>query len=365
MPNTPSGHGGQKSLYNLLEPPALIRLFRDHPPLDFVCPVSPVPLFFTNYDLLTTLGGSARSLLEALPFIKPGSGPLTWSACFAGTTVTEYAPLPKNLSPDETLDLLLAARSEDEDGPRTLHIIKDLPSDSPLLPEEDNHFARKTAEAALARGFISVEGQALAHVPISFTSEEDYLSRLSASRRKDLRRKLKKRNSLDISSLPLGHPEIASVNFIEEAYELYLQVFEQSEIHFDLLSREYFAALLGGRDIQGVIFLYRHMGRLAGYNICLEYGGNLVDKYIGFRYPLARELNLYFISWMVNLAYARSKNYAWYIAGWTDPEVKASLGASFTFTRHLVWVKNPVLRAILRPLRRFFETDANTLRAGT
>ncbi len=37
-----------------------------------------------------------------------------------------------------------------------------------------------------------------------------------------------------------------------------------------------------------MVFCYRHDGELVGYNICLEHGGMLIDKYIGLRYPQAR-----------------------------------------------------------------------------
>lgn len=53
-----------------------------------------------------------------------------------------------------------------------------------------------------------------------------------------------------------------------------------------------------------MVFCYRHDGELVGYNICLEHGGMLIDKYIGLRYPQARELDLYFVSWFVNLEHA-------------------------------------------------------------
>ena len=52
-----------------------------------------------------------------------------------------------------------------------------------------------------------------------------------------------------------------------------------------------------------------------------------------------------------------------YVAGWTDPEVKAGLGARFTFTRHLVWVRNPILRRILYMFRHWFESDAKAVGA--
>ncbi|MEO8316480.1 MAG: hypothetical protein ABI645_17005, partial [Pseudomonadota bacterium] len=46
------------------------------------------------------------------------------------------------------------------------------------------------------------------------------------------------------------------------------------------------------------------------------------------------------------------------LAGWTDPQVKKDLGAEFTWTEHAVYVRNPVLRWILRLFRRHFEGDA-------
>jgi hypothetical protein len=83
----------------------------------------------------------------------------------------------------------------------------------------------------------------------------------------------------------------------------------------------------------------------------------LIDKYVGFRYPEAREANLYFVSWFHNLAFARELGLRYYVAGWTDPEIKAHLGARFTFTCHAVYVRNGILRAGLRRLAGYFERD--------
>jgi hypothetical protein len=348
---------------NLIEQPEFAGLFTLHPPEGFVCRRGPsgLPVFFTTFDLLTTLDRGVRKRLAGLPFFDICSKRLSLSACFAGTTLTEYAPLPKSLAPEAILDALL----REHDRGQTLTVIKDLPVASPLLPEEDNAFASRLVALAADRGFIDVEGQALAYVRIDFASTDEYLARLSAGRRKDLRRKLKKRALLDVQSVPFGDPRFFDAAFLDDVYAMYLAVFAQSEIHFDLLGRDFFAALLQSRDIDGAAFLYRQDGRLAGCNICLIRDGMLIDKYIGFVYPLARDLNLYFISWMANLEYALEKGLHTYVAGWTDPEVKAGLGASFTFTRHLVRVKNPLLRSILRPLRHYFESDGRTLRGAT
>jgi hypothetical protein len=348
---------------NLLEPAAFPGLFLRHPPRDFACRSGPagLPVFFTRFDLLTTLERPARKRLARLPFFARWSRLLRFSTCFVGTTVTEYAPLPAGPSPEALLDAVLAGCADGQ----SLTIIKDLPASSPLLPEEDNAFSARLAALAEDKGFIAVEGQALAYVPVDFKNVEAYLDRLSAGRRKDLRRKLKKRSLLEVETVPLGDARFSDAALLDELYAMYLAVFDQSDIHFDLLSRDFFAALLRPSAIEGVVFLYRHGGRLAGYNICLIQKGMLIDKYLGLVYPLARELDLYFLSWLVNLEFALEKGLSVYVAGWTDPEVKASLGASFTFTRHLVWVKNPLLRRVLRPLRRFFESDGRTLRGAS
>ena len=340
--------------FNLLEPPDFMRLFMEFPPRSFESRTdhNNYPLFLTDFDILTTLEQKLRGRIKTLPLFKHWSGLLKFPACFCGTTITEYAPVPASAAPDD-----LPKELKREFNNKSMIIIKDLPSSSPLLPEQDNAFCDELTAKSLDRGYIAAQGQALAYVPIDFADQDEYLNRLSSSRRKDLRRKLKKLPELDIETRPLGDAFFFQEDFLEQAYGLYLEVFKQSAVQFDLLSREFFRALLRSDSIDGVVFLYRHQGRLAGYNICLISNSMLIDKYIGLSYPLARQLNLYFISWLVNLDYARQNGLSAYVAGWTDPEVKAALGARFTWTRHLIWIKNPLLRAVLSCLKPLFESD--------
>jgi hypothetical protein len=344
---------------NLLEPAEILRLFTAFPPLSFDCRISPsgLPVFFTDFDLLTTLDRKPRKALSRLPLFPRWSGVFRFPACFCGTTLTEYAPLPAAIPARVMLDELM---NEYAAGVSLL-ILKDLPLDSPLLPQQDQSLSQSLADEAKGRGFIEVQGQALAYVPVDFSSVDEYLARLSPGRRKDLRRKAKKRDDISVSRLPFGSPLFSDPAFLEQAYMMYLNVFRQSEIHFDLLSRDFFAAMLQNGAVDGMVFLYRHKDVLAGYNVCLVRDNMLIDKYVGFTYPLARELNLYFVSWMMNLEYTLEKRLSHYVAGWTDPEVKAALGARFTFTRHLVHLKNPLLRRVLSPLRHLFEADGKVV----
>jgi predicted N-acyltransferase len=340
---------------NLLEPSSVVRNFLDNPPAGFVTFESPegVPGFSTRFDLTTTVERAVRKTLRGLPLYQQWRWLLKPRTCFIGTTVSEYAVFPPSIEPARFVHSIKEHYAVD----CAFLIIKDLPQASPLLSATSSALAHELAAACEREGFVLIEGQALAYVPIDFLSIEDYISRLSASRRKDLRRKLRSRLPLEVAAVSCGSERFGNERVLQEYYELYLNVYHQSELHFDLLSEIFFRNLLRDASSGGIVFEYRHGGRLIGYNICFVSAGMLIDKYVGFRYPEARAFNLYFVSWFHNLAYALELGLSHYVAGWTDPEIKAYLGARFTFTRHAVYVRNKVLRSLFRRLAGYFESD--------
>ncbi|MPM40395.1 hypothetical protein SDC9_87035 [bioreactor metagenome] len=339
---------------NQLEPSALIRQFAAHPPEGFaVLEHGAAPAFTAPFDLLTTADDALKARLQRLPGGAWLSSRLRLATDFVGTTVTEYAPMPPGVDAPA-----LAAQLRRQAGARMLSVVKDLPQNSPLLSDEDNAFSAALMEQLKAAGFILVEGQALAYVRIDFSNVDAYLARLSKSRRQNLRRKLRSRAQLQITRVATGEA-FASDERVDAYYALFDAVYAQSEIHFDRPTRAFFAAVLRDATSGGIAFEYRDAanGELLGWNLCFAHDGKLIDKYIGLNYPKAREANLYFVSWMVNLEYALEHGLTHYVAGWTDPEVKAQLGAQFTFTRHAVFIRNPLLRALGRRFSAHFESD--------
>lgn len=340
---------------NQLEPAGLLRQFADHPPEGFALLQDwPAPAFTAPFDLLTTADDALKARLLSLPGGSWLSRKLRLPTDFVGTTVSEYALLPRGQDAAAQ-----AAALREHAGRRQLTIVKDLPQDSPLLADGDNNHARALADALAGAGFILVEGQALAYVPMDFASLDEYLARLSKSRRSNLRRKLRSRAQLKIARIPTGEAFAGDAR-VDAYYALFEAVYAQSEIHFDKLTRGFFAGLLRDAGNGGIVFEYRDAASdaLLGWNLCFEHGGRLIDKYIGLSYPAAREANLYFVSWMVNLEYALERGLTHYVAGWTDPEVKAQLGARFTLTRHAVFIRNPLLRALGRRFAGHFESDS-------
>jgi len=340
---------------NRMESQALIDCFLQHPPANFDARISEqgLPYFVTDFDLLTTADEEFRQRVRNWPGYSWWQKWLKIKTCFIGTTVSEYSPFPTHISAAEITDWLRKQCVPQQ----KITIIKDLPQNSPLLPTKDARYSQTLSDLCIQQGFISIEGQALAYVPINFDDIDEYLARLSHSRRRNIRRKLRSRDKLRIEIINTGDPRFNDANWRAELYQLYKAVYDQSEIHFDLLSAEFFTALLTDEKSGGRVFCYWHEDQLVGYNLCYQQNDKLIDKYIGLNYPLALTHNLYFVSWFVNLEYALENGLRFYVAGWTDPQVKANLGASFTFTRHLVWVRNPILRKLLNHFRHHFESD--------
>ncbi|MBY0358642.1 MAG: GNAT family N-acetyltransferase [Candidatus Obscuribacterales bacterium] len=354
-------------LLNVLEPPNLIDYFMVNPPLGFkslklTSASKPYPAFLASFDLLTTLDEEGLFLRQLVKRFSWLGGLFRYPALFIGTTATEYANYPHLQNYDDLRQSLLA---EFKRCQAQLLIVKDIPQNSPLLTAQENAAADAVIECCRQAGFSIVAGQALAYVPIDFSSLDQFFGRMSKSRRKDFRKKLKESASLKIEELKSGDPIFYDESFLADFYKMYLNVYEQSEIHFDLLSPAFFKALLQDNSNNGRIFIYKSGEDLIGYNFCFVHNNMLVDKYVGFLYPQAREANLYFVSWFYNLEYALKEGLKTYIAGWTDPAVKASLGASFTLTRHAVYVRNPLLRAILQRFQHLFEADKDWVSNGS
>jgi|GEM_PF-252714 len=318
-----------------------------------------LPLFSCRFNLLTTLEPEQLKRLQKLPFYNSIKKLLTFRTLFLGTTLSEFAPLPAPFPPGQAAAAAAYLRAQAKNYP--LVIVKDMPQGHNALIAPPQAKAGQNFMAALEKcGFMAVEGQALAYVPVDYADIEAFLARFSKARRKDFRRKLRARQNIAIEVLQQGAATFADEEQIDLYYRLYQQVYAQSLVHFDLLSKDFFRALLQKADNSLRFITYRDKtGQLIGYNICFIVGDRLVDKYIGLDYPAATDNSLYFVSWFYNLAYAREQGLKYYVAGWTDPQVKAALGAKFIMTRHAVYIRNPLLRLILRCCRPLFEADAH------
>lgn len=354
-------------IQNSLEPLSFVKAFVKHPPQGF-CPfymgLSPAQSvgFTAKMNLLLTLDHEGintavrRFRLQWLVnrLISP-------NVFFIGTSVTEYAPLPKQ----ESGALIRTWLAAFQHAASWLCIVKDLPFQSPLLSQEENAFSLELIRKLEEAGFITVEGQVLGYLPIDFATIQEYLQRMSAARRKNLRRKLKAREHLDIREVKTGDDFFTSER-IETLYQLYLNVFENSETQFDRLSLAFFTSVFQDTNDSGLVFIYQTREpapKIIGFNLCytLPQQSVFIDKYIGLSYPESREYNLYFVSWFHNLEYCLKHQLSMYIAGGASPEVKSILGACFTYTVHAVYLRYAWMRFVFKKIKTLFEADTQRL----
>ncbi len=239
-----------------LEPDGLLAAFLAHPPQGFVAERSAqgMPGFVAPFDLLTTADDTLRRRITGLPLYRHWGRLLRWRTRFAGSTVSEYAPLPAQVAPAALAQGLKAAWGRE----CRLLIVKDIAQDSPLLDAAANAHAQAFAAACAAAGFVLLEGQALAWVPIDFASEDAYLAKLSPGRRKNIRRKLRSRAGLEIEAVPTGDARFHDEAVLAAFHALFDNVYAQSTIHFDRPGADFFRQVLQDPHSGGVVFVYRH-----------------------------------------------------------------------------------------------------------
>ena len=150
---------------------------------------------------------------------------------------------------------------------------------------------RQALTCFLETRFTRIPSMPMAVLDIIYPSFEDYVSHaLSSKTRKDLRRKLR----VAEKSAPIKTAAVADITtVIDDAYPLYLRVYERAKLRFEKLTKEYFIRL--GRDMPDVarFFVWRQDGRIVAFALCMIEGDTLYGEYLGFDYTVALDLHLY------------------------------------------------------------------------
>ena len=97
------------------------------------------------------------------------------------------------------------------------------------------------------------------------------------------------------------------------------------------------------------------MALLAGFSLSLIEKDRIIGKYVGMRYPLAREHDVYFINWMTIVRYCIAHGIEWMQTGQTTYKQKIRLGCqlkrSWVYFRHRGSVAGPIVGAVGRRMR--------------
>ncbi|UPG74563.1 GNAT family N-acetyltransferase (plasmid) [Roseomonas gilardii subsp. gilardii] len=209
----------------------------------------------------------------------------------------------------------------------------------------DSRDAARLAPVLEPAGFQRIPSLPVAVLDLEAGGMEAYLASLSAGTRKDLRRKLRGAGAVRIEHRE--HPGDCAAA-IEGLYEATRR---QSGVHygpFEELPRDYFRSIAEALPGRVRFVLYWVGQELAAFNLLLLERGRVIDKFLGMAYPLARQHNLYAVSWVENVRFALETGRRLLQSGQTAYASKLRFGSrlepSAIFVRH----RNPVLNRGLR-----------------
>lgn len=298
------------------------------------------PYFVTDYRLDTTVQGSLKSFLNKVSQYLPNL--LSLRLVCVGSPVTDSCKI--GLSKDYPFDpemLQTLCKELDEVAKRehaSVVAFKD------IIENDAKAFSKPLNQY----GFGQVANMPVANNLIQFSNLDEYLNSLSYGMRKNLRRKMKSRKYVRVEEHTALPPNIEAI------YQLYLQTYEQSDLKFEKLTLDFFESVTGLMPNNCRFVLYYVENQLIAFNFLLHRDGVLLDKYIGMEQGLAKEYNIYFLSWLHNIEMCIRNGFHTYQSGHAAYETKIRLGAkldqTYIFFKHCNPLLNKPLKLISRVL---------------
>jgi predicted N-acyltransferase len=208
------------------------------------------------------------------------------------------------------------------------------------------------AECLKINGLSGMENFPNTILEIREKSLEEFINSRGHSTRKDLRRKLRKANSLAL----LRTEVLDDISGLKDGISrLYFENFQDSEVHFEILNPEFFLNI--SKYMPGVakFFVTYADDKIVAFNLCLVSADFFIDKVIGMDSKVSHVYNLYYTTFCHNIDWCIKNKVRYYVIGITDYHPKIRLGAKLVPLYIYLKVFNPLLRLFLRPLVGFIE----------
>ena len=315
--------------------------------------VAVAPLFVLTYRLDTSLQGRVRAIAARFGALLPALKVLGVGSPYGERCHVGLAPRLDANGRREACRALVACVDAHARA-RAIKLVawKDVIGDHP--PELSDVLAEN--------GFTRVGGLPVAVLDLPFASEADYLASLSQATRRDVRRKLAKSKDVEIEMR-------GCIDGLEAEVEaLYESTRARSGLDygdFEALPPGYFGSVSRALGAQAQFALYRVDGALVGFNLLLVEADRVIDKFLGLRYPAARDHNLYAVSWMHNVRWCIARGVKRLQSGQTAYAAKLRLGSRLVPCAIHFRHGGPLLDRALRALapRLAFDRNDPDLRA--
>lgn len=180
----------------------------------------------------------------------------------------------------------------------------------------------------------------------------DYWESLKHKLRTDLKRKLKRAQTVTVRELD-GLPD----QLVNRVYELYEQTYQHAEIHFEHLNRDYFVQTA---PLSKYLLCFEG-DQLIGFHQLLCDRQTMYCKYVGMDYAKNRQYGLYFVLMIEAINLCIRNGIPRMDFGVTGYQFKRYLGAQSIPTSNYFGHRNPLMHFLLKGFRFLLEPSAKEL----
>ncbi|MBW8813110.1 MAG: GNAT family N-acetyltransferase [Caulobacterales bacterium] len=307
--------------------------------------VAAAPAFITEYPLETTLTGPGRHLAQGLRKAFPDALTLRLGCLGSPCTETAQFGFKPGLSEPRRAELLTRLIQGFERAARRdrcgLFGAKDVTEADLAL----------WTRAAQPLGYHPMPSLPTAQLDIDFPDMDAYFARLSHATRKDMRRKLRAAAGLRVEV----RESIDDV--LDQVMALYAETLARADMSFEELTPAYFQGVLAKMPGRAFAVLYFDGDALLGFNLLIQDGETLLDKFFCMEAERGRPLNLYFVSWFTNVRLCLERGLKLYQSGQAAYDVKLKLGSRLIRTSICFRHRNALVNGALQLVAPLFVPD--------
>ncbi|MDQ6809963.1 MAG: GNAT family N-acetyltransferase [Verrucomicrobiota bacterium] len=208
---------------------------------------------------------------------------------------------------------------------------------------------RDTLRSFSNNGYTRVASMPMTRLLLPYADFDGYLNSLGKSTRKDLRRKFRKTEK----AAPIELEVVKDVTpYVEEVYPLYTQVHERSQLKFERLTKDYFCSLGQQMPERTRFFIWRQLGKVVAFSLCMVNAGTIYDDYLGLDYSVALDLHLYFYTLRDIIKWSLEQGLDCYCSSPLNYHPKLHLGCDLMpldlYVMHTAAFVNPIFRRAVK-----------------
>jgi predicted N-acyltransferase len=308
------------------------RYFAIKDALGEICSVQ--PFFMLEQDLIAGAGSRTAALTKTIRRMWPRF--LTMRTMMVGCVVGEgHLDGDESSFGDNAKRLASAIKTHARDLRASLIVLKEFPKEY-----------REPLRCFLDQGFSRVPSLPMTRLNIDYADFEDYMNKALNSA---TRRKLRKKFRIAAAAAPIEMSVVGDITpFIDEAFPLYIQVYERSKLHFEKLTKDFLCGVGRLMPDKAGFFIWRQDGRIVAFTLCMFEGDTIYTEYIGLDYSVALELHLYHYAVRDMTAWAIANGYKQLRSSGLNYDPKLHLRHELAPIDLYVRHRSPVINAMMR-----------------